>query len=114
MREISMALSMFQNVYACRFESGKNVVSIMFLASNAHLNPRDFAIIEPVKKNTEYDLIMEKLNIIPHPQGQAASLPVSRPDEGLVYSGSSKATAQTLSLQYGQALVSLPRLWDAN
>ena len=67
MRAISMALSMFQNVYACRFESGKNVVSIMFFASNAHLNPRDFAIIEPVKKNTEYDLVMEKLNIIPRP-----------------------------------------------
>ena len=39
----------------------------MFLASNAHLNPRDLAVIEPVKKNTEYDLIMEKLNIIPRP-----------------------------------------------
>jgi len=58
MRAISMALSIFQNVYACRFESGKNVVSTMFLGSNAHLNLRDFAFIEPVKKNTEYDLIM--------------------------------------------------------
>ena len=75
MRAISMALSMFQNVYACRFESGKNLVSIMSLASNAHLNPRDFVVIEPVKKIRSMISLWKKLTSFPIPRVRSPAYP---------------------------------------
>ena len=67
MSAVQKALALFQNVYACRFGGSGELVSIMFFASNKRLDLSEFGMFEPITTSAEYDQILSKFNIVPHP-----------------------------------------------